>query len=227
MNDPPARSYTRLAIAIVVAAIVISASALSYSSFEATVTRTSTTTATTTDFTTSTFTSTDTSTETITSTRNVTVTISGSPTSTGTHTDNESQTGQVTFYRSNGDWNFSVTLSSLIVPKGQPIDAFVNITNISGQTQRVHEVGPIINPAIYSENGTQVWALDPPQVNFFTNVTSGPGTSNGPWVISTSDLSPGHSYVLSIWPFIGTSATGNSDYQIGESLMVNATISVT
>ena len=223
MDNPPERSYTRLAIAIVVAAVVISAGALSYSSFEATVTRTSTTT----DFTTSTFTSTGTSTETITSTRNVTVTITGSPTSTGTHTDSESQTEQVTFYRSNGDWNFSVTLSSLEVSKGQPIDAYVNITNISGQTQRVHEVGPIINPAIYSENGTQLWALDPPQVNFFTNVTAGPGTSNGPWVISTSSLAVGQSYVLSIWPFIGTSATGNADYQIGESLMVNATIFVT
>jgi hypothetical protein len=120
-----------------------------------------------------------------------------------------------------------LTSSSLAVLKGEPIDAYVNITNISGQTQRVHEVGPIINPAIYSENGTQVWALDPLQINFFTNVTSGPGTSNGPWVISTSDLSAGHSYVLSIWPFIGTGVALNADYQIGESLMVTATISVT
>jgi hypothetical protein len=51
MSLTPVRSYTRLAIAIVIAAVVISASILSYSSFESTVTRTGTsdtTTATTT-----------------------------------------------------------------------------------------------------------------------------------------------------------------------------------
>ena len=42
MSATPARSYTRLAIAVVVAAVVISASVLSYSSFEATVTVTTT-----------------------------------------------------------------------------------------------------------------------------------------------------------------------------------------
>lgn len=41
MSTAPARSFTRLAIAIVIAAVVISASALSYASFESTVTRTS------------------------------------------------------------------------------------------------------------------------------------------------------------------------------------------
>jgi len=42
LNSTPARNFTRLAVAIVIAAVVISASALSYSSFEATVTRTNT-----------------------------------------------------------------------------------------------------------------------------------------------------------------------------------------
>lgn len=40
LNSAPTRSYARLAIAIVVGAVVISATALSYSSFEATVTTT-------------------------------------------------------------------------------------------------------------------------------------------------------------------------------------------
>ena len=43
MNARPSRRYRRLAIAIVVASVVISASVLSYSSFEATVTKTATT----------------------------------------------------------------------------------------------------------------------------------------------------------------------------------------
>jgi hypothetical protein len=43
MNAPPAaRSFTRLAIAIVIAAVIISAGALSYASFESTVTKTTT-----------------------------------------------------------------------------------------------------------------------------------------------------------------------------------------
>ncbi len=41
MSTAPVRSFTRLAIAIVVAAVIISASALSYASFESTVTKTS------------------------------------------------------------------------------------------------------------------------------------------------------------------------------------------
>jgi hypothetical protein len=40
LSSAPLRSYTRIAIAIVIAAVVLSASALSYASFEATVTRT-------------------------------------------------------------------------------------------------------------------------------------------------------------------------------------------
>jgi hypothetical protein len=44
LSTTPARDFTRLAVAIVVAAVVISASALSYSSFERTVTTTSTVT---------------------------------------------------------------------------------------------------------------------------------------------------------------------------------------
>jgi hypothetical protein len=113
-----------------------------------------------------------------------------------------------------------------VVPQGKPIDVYVNVTNISGQTQRVHEVNPIINPVVLAENGTQVWAWNPPAINFFTNVTTGPGASNGPYVIPTSNLSVGQSYVLIISPLIGT-YSNNADYQIGESLTVTAAISVT
>jgi len=42
MNDRPSRSYTRLAVAIVIAAVVILAATLSYSATEVTVTKTST-----------------------------------------------------------------------------------------------------------------------------------------------------------------------------------------
>jgi hypothetical protein len=221
LSGKPTQNFTRLAIAIIIAAVVISASVLSYSSFQSTITRTTTTNST------LTFTSVGTITETATVTRSVTISVTGTSSATVTTTSSASQTGQVTFYRTNGDWNFSLTLSSLTVPKGQPIDAYVNVTNISGQTQRVHEVNPIINPVIYSENGTYIWAWNPPGINFFANITSGGGPSGGPFVIQTSNLSVGQNYILRIFPFIGTGATGDADYRIGESLMVNATISVT
>ena len=227
MTAAPTRSYARLAVAVVITAVVVSASALSYSSLEATVTKTGTTTV----FNTSTVISTSTIVKTLASTNSITTTSAGSYTSTIASTSDQSQAGQVSFYRTDGDWNFSVTLSSAVLQEGQPIDAYINVTNISGQTQTVHEVNPIINPVIYSENGTIVWAWDPPQINFITNVTSLPGTSDGPFVIPTSNLSPGEVYTLSIWPFIGpnvaTCTTCNVNYEIGDSLMVNATISVT
>jgi hypothetical protein len=143
--------------------------------------------------------------------------------------------GQV-FYRSNNGWNFSVTLSSLVVTQGQTIEAYINLTNISGQTQKVHEVNPLINPVIYCKSGngycksgTQVWAWDPSEINFDTNVTAGSGVwdFSGPYPISTSNMSPdGLNYTLSIWPFIEPSATADGEYLLGQSLMINATISV-
>ena len=204
---PPSRSSLVVASAIIIAAVLILASVV-VAGEQITTTESLTTT------------------DTITTTTHVTITVTGSSTSTVT-TTSAAQTGQVTFYRTNGDWSFSLQLSSQVVPKGQPIDAYINVTNISGQTQRVHEVNPIVNPAIYSENGSYIWAWNPPGINFFSNVTAGSGTTGGPYVIPTSELSVGQSYILSIYPFVGTSATGNADYQIGESLMVNATISVT
>jgi hypothetical protein len=147
-------------------------------------------------------------------------------TSTSTSTNNQSQNGQVTFYRTNGDWNFSVTLSSLAVPEGQPIDVYVSITNISGQTQTIDEVEPIINPSVSYPNGTFVWAWDPPAINLIANITVESGISGGPFVIPTSNLLAGQSYKLNITPLIGAPISGSA-YRIGESLALNVIISVT
>jgi len=161
--------------------------------------------------------------------------VSNTPTTlqgiTQTCSGTESQAEPVTFHRTSGEWNFSVTLSNLTVPVGQPIDVYVSLTNISGQTQTINEFNPIINPAIYND-GTQVWAWYPRQTNDLNNVTIGPGESIGPFFIPTCFtptycLSVGQNYTLSIWPIIGTSTAANGDYQLGESLMVNVTISVT
>ena len=141
------------------------------------------------------------------------------------------QTSAVTpLSRSNGDWVFSIRLQSSLLAMGQQFALSYNLTNISGQPQTVHEVNPLINPTIYSANGTLVWAWNPPTENFITTIPSEAGNWTGPFDIPTSALSAGQKYVLSVYPLIGattTSAMAVGDYSIGESLMINATIGVT
>src|SRR5689334_22384213 len=55
--------------------------------------------------------------------------------------------------RNNGDWVFSISLQNPLLAMGQEFTLSYNLTNISGQPQRVHVVGPLVNPIIYSANG--------------------------------------------------------------------------
>jgi hypothetical protein len=119
-------------------------------------------------------------------------------------------------------------LNSTAVTRGQIIAALLNLTNISGQSQTVHVVGPLYNPTVYSPNGTAVWCSCPSEVNFNTNWTNGPGAVQE-WDIPTSLLHPGQSYTLNVWPFIGTPTSdtaGGWEFLIGEDLMINATFIV-
>jgi hypothetical protein len=135
-------------------------------------------------------------------------------------------TGLVTFYKTNGDWNFTVTLNSTTVERGRVIAALLNLTNISGQNQAVHVVGPLYNPTVYSQNGTAVWCSCPSEFTFDTTWTPGPGVAQK-WDILTSTLPSGQTYVLNIWPFIGaTNTAAEGQYLIGEDLMINATFTV-
>ena len=131
--------------------------------------------------------------------------------------------GRVTFSRTNGDWDFTMILNGTAVNRGQVMAALLNLTNISGQTQTVHVVVPLYNPLVYSQNGTVVWRAYPSEMNFDMNWTSGPGRSYE-WDIPTSSLHSGQTYVLNVWPFIGTPSS--SQYLIGEDLMINATFTV-
>jgi len=131
--------------------------------------------------------------------------------------------------RSNGDWVFSIRLQNSLLSMGQEFALSYNLTNISGEPQTVHEVNPLINPTIYSTNGTVVWAWNPPGMNFITTIPSKAGNWSGPLEIPTSALSSGQKYVLSVYPLIGaitTSAMAVGDYSIGESLMINTTIGI-
>lgn len=139
------------------------------------------------------------------------------------------------FYRTGNGWNFSVTLSSLGVTSGKTIYVYVNLTNISGHTQKVNEMNPLINPVLYCEGGpcgnvgAQVWAWSPSgATNFTRNFDYGQWEFSGPYPIPTGGLAGnGGAYTLSIWPLIGPSGQSLMvNATIGQSLMINTTISV-
>jgi hypothetical protein len=133
--------------------------------------------------------------------------------------------------RSNGDWVFSIRLqNSSLLPKGQEVVLFYNLTNISGQPQTVHIVSPLVNPTVYSANGTVAWAWNPLQSNGITTIPSMSGNWSYPIGIPFTVLSAGQKYVLSVYPFIGantSTAVAVGDYSIGKSLMINTTITAT
>ncbi len=129
--------------------------------------------------------------------------------------------------RNNGDWVFSIRLQNSLLAFGQYFALSYNLTNISGQPQTVHFVNPLINPAIYSTNGTLVWAWNPPTYNGIETIPNKAGNWSSPLDIPASALSTSQKYVLSVFPLIGantTSALAIGDYSIGESLMINTTI---
>jgi hypothetical protein len=112
---------------------------------------------------------------------------------------------------------------------GQGFALSYNLTNISGQALTVHEVNPLVNPTIYASNGTVVWAWNPPSINFITTIPFKAGNWSAPLDLPATALSAGQKYVLSVFPLIGTnttSAVAAGDYSIGESLMINTTLTV-
>jgi hypothetical protein len=128
----------------------------------------------------------------------------------------------------NGDWTFSIRIQNSLLAFGGQFGLSYNLTNISGHPQTVHIVNPMINPVIYAENGSEVWAWNPPTYNAITTIPPTPGNWSQPLNFPPSGLPAGR-YVLSVWPLIGpntTSAANNADYSIGESLVINASFTV-
>lgn len=73
-----------------------------------------------------------------------------------------------------------------------------------------------------------VWASYDFAFNAGANFTAGNQQESGQYKIPTSTLDAGQSYILSVWPLIdSTGAPSNPEYLLGQSLMVNVTISVT
>ena len=99
-----------------------------------------------------------------------------------------------------GSWNFTATISSNSVPRGQSILLWANLTNIGPNVTFSEFVRPYINPEVYAANGTEVWAWNPAQSTWPNwNITSGETTSQDV-SIPTSQLVAGQSYFVTVAP---------------------------
>ena len=99
-----------------------------------------------------------------------------------------------------GSWNFTATINSTSVARGQSILLWANLTNLGPNETFGQWIGPYINPKVADSSGVKLWAWDPPAVTFgnFT-VTSGE-TISQKVDIPTSVLIPGQSYFISVAP---------------------------
>ena len=99
-----------------------------------------------------------------------------------------------------GSWNFTVTINSSSVARGQDILFMANLTNYGPNQTFNRWIEPFINPSVSSSNGTGVWAWDPPAVTF-ANVTIASGETISQDVnIPTSRLLSGQSYFITVAP---------------------------
>ena len=148
MTAQPPRSYTRLAIAVILAAVLVSATILLTLEGSSTVTQTKT------------------------QTNTVTTTVSRAATSTqSTCTiDGPSVFDCVTpsrvteaFDFGSGAWNFTASVNATSVVRGQVILLTVTLTNTGGNETVNELVEPFIDPQIFAPNRTLLWQWNPPQ----------------------------------------------------------------
>ena len=99
-----------------------------------------------------------------------------------------------------GSWNFTVTISSNLVDRGQSILLIANLTNIGQNITFPRFVGPYINPTMTLSGGSEVWAWDPPQVTWFNWTISSGETLMQQVKIPTYQLLPGQPYFISVAP---------------------------
>lgn len=144
MNTSPARSYTIIAVAIVIAGVLISASLFASVALRGTVTKTTTED------------STETATTTLTAATTTTVTNSGSA--------QTAQPGPLLLSKSWGPWVYNVSLSATLINPGQFL--FVSSDLIyAGQSNTTIAVGePPISIVVYNSTGGVVWEFVAPLV---------------------------------------------------------------
>ncbi len=99
-----------------------------------------------------------------------------------------------------GSWNFTVSINSNSVTRGQTILLVANLTNIGPNTTIKEFVKPYINPGIYATNGTEVWAWNPPHSTSLNMTIASGETISQDVNIPTSQLLVGQSYLIKVAP---------------------------
>lgn len=144
-------------------------------------------------------------------------------TSTSTTSSSSQQVpASLTWYSYYGVWTYTVTLTTNQIQQGESITAVFQLMNTSNQTQMVDVVDPLVNPVIYSQSGTVVWAWNPSEINQVEGVAAGRVLSLQ-MTLPTSMLKAGQSYILSTYPGFGT-PDFTTDF--GPHLQQNETITV-
>jgi hypothetical protein len=99
-----------------------------------------------------------------------------------------------------GTWNFTASISSDSVARGDQITLSANLTSIGSNFTVKQFVMPYINPGVYAANGTEVWAWNPPQASW-PNVAIPTGeTFSADVRIPTGQLVSGQSYFITVAP---------------------------
>ena len=146
-------------------------------------------------------------------------------TTTTSSSSSSMQYGSLSWDANYGVWNYEVTLTTNQIQQGQNIDAIFSLTNFSNETQRIDVAGPLAYPVISSENGTIVWAYQPPSTNAFEDIAAGQSITQN-LVLPTGMLSGGQSYTLSSYPGIITPDIGQ-DLELSQTITVGQTTTST
>jgi hypothetical protein len=223
MTTQSSRGYTRLALAIILASVLIAASLFLAINTTKTVTDTTTMTPTcpppssgTAPFCYSTVSVT-------TVNQTVTTTLTSS-------CDRSSGTGciasttPVNLTTSDGDWKFEMQLNSSVVPAEQEIGYTCYLTNISNRTQTIDLANPISDPSLYTQQGREAWSYEPPGVTNAIQAVPPGGVFSLELNIPTSGLQAGEAYTLTSSPNVSSDA--NPEVFFGQYLQLNATIQV-
>jgi hypothetical protein len=98
-------------------------------------------------------------------------------------------------------WAFAVSINASSVTQGESIELQAGLTNIGVANQTIQPfIQPIINPTVVSQNGTGLWAWDPPVVTW-PNRTVIPGQILSQDVIIPTSMFPvGQTYFIKVGP---------------------------
>ncbi len=110
-----------------------------------------------------------------------------------------------------GAWNYTVTVNSTSVERGQTIQLVARLTNCEncGNITIGNFVEPFIDPVVYSTNGTMLWSWNPTETTYSNFVFPGGQTITQTVDIPTLSFQAGYNYQLTVVPAFVTIGEGN------------------